>query len=234
MRDDAKEWFEQRGIIVTQEPTLNGPVYFEPTIRFYGHVVLNSARIGAYTYMAPSVEVIDAQIGRYCSIGGQAAIGLSIHPMTGISTSAAFYDDVFGGGHTGFQQTKPIRIGHDVWIGRRATILGGVNIGTGAIVAAGAVVVKDVPPYAVVAGNPGVVKKFRFDAATIDALLASKWWRFDLVKARASGIDLSSDDPMAAISRIQKLAQSNLLTLLPNKHHALFRDGGNLVFRREV
>ena len=61
----------------------------------------------------------------------------------------------------GFQEEKCIVVGDDVWIGRRAMIMPGIHIGTGAIVAAGAVVSKDVPDYAVVAGNPAVIKKYR-------------------------------------------------------------------------
>jgi len=65
-------------------------------------------------------------------------------------------------------------IGADVWIGRGATIMSGVMIGHGAIVAAKAVVTKTVPPYAIVAGNPARIIKFRFDHTTIEALLASR------------------------------------------------------------
>ena len=67
-------------------------------------------------------------------------------------------------------------IGNDVWIGANVTTLQGVSIGDGAVVAAGAVVVKDVPPYAIVGGNPAKVLKYRFDEDVITHLLALKWW----------------------------------------------------------
>lgn len=67
-------------------------------------------------------------------------------------------------------------IGHDVWIGYGATILSGVNIGNGAVVGAKAVVTKDVPPYAIVAGNPARIVKFRFTPRQINRLLAIAWW----------------------------------------------------------
>lgn len=70
----------------------------------------------------------------------------------------------------------PIVVGNDVWIGRRAMILSGVEIGDGAIIGAGAVVAKNVPPFAVVVGNPGKVVKYRFDADDIELLLSLKWW----------------------------------------------------------
>jgi len=67
-------------------------------------------------------------------------------------------------------------IGNDVWLGQNAFILSGVTVGDGAVVAANAVVTKDVPPYSIVAGNPATVKKFRFDAETIERLLSVRWW----------------------------------------------------------
>ena len=71
-------------------------------------------------------------------------------------------------------------VGNDVWIGQKATILPGVHIGDGAVIGANTVVAKDVPPYAVVVGNPAVVKKYRFDKETIDLLLELKWWDKDI------------------------------------------------------
>ena len=77
----------------------------------------------------------------------------------------------------GHNSTKgDIRIGNDVWIGAHATVLSGVTIGDGAVVGACAVVAKDVPPYAVVVGNPARVVKFRFEDDVIAKLLAIKWW----------------------------------------------------------
>jgi len=76
-------------------------------------------------------------------------------------------------------------IGNDVWIGQDATILPGVHIGDGVIIGANAVVAKDIPPYAIVVGNPGRVIKYRFDNKTIKLLLKLKWWdlpKKDLIK----------------------------------------------------
>lgn len=70
-------------------------------------------------------------------------------------------------------------IGHDVWIGYNAIILPGVNIGTGAVIGAGSVVTKDIPPYAIVGGNPAKIIKYRFSANKITTMLASKWWNWE-------------------------------------------------------
>jgi acetyltransferase-like isoleucine patch superfamily enzyme len=78
------------------------------------------------------------------------------------------------------------KLGNDIWIGEDAHILSGITIGDGAIIGAGAVVTKDVPPYAVVVGNPGKVHHYRFDIKTVNKLLKIKWWEWedDLIKER--------------------------------------------------
>jgi virginiamycin A acetyltransferase len=103
--------------------------------------------------------------------------------MTGFST---FPFNIFGHGwEEGFDFSTiaagfrgDTRVGNDVWIGMEATILPGVTIGDGAIVAAKSVVASDVPPYAIVAGNPARVIRRRFDDATIARLLAIAWWNW--------------------------------------------------------
>ncbi len=75
---------------------------------------------------------------------------------------------------------KKVTIGNDVWTGHNVNIMSGVNVGDGAVIAAGSVVTKDVPPYAVVAGVPATIKRFRFSEHIIARLLRSKWWELEL------------------------------------------------------
>lgn len=70
-------------------------------------------------------------------------------------------------------------IGHDVWIGDGVTVMSGINIGTGSIIAANSTVTKDVPPYSIVGGNPTKLIRKRFDSETIEFLLESEWWNID-------------------------------------------------------
>lgn len=155
----------------------------------------HSIELGAFSYQV-SGYCFAARIGRYCSFGEEVQIGRQNHPMDWVSTSPAFYlnDRLFGLGdgfrdaaayHSyGFQfkgpatKAKVTKIGNDVWIGHGAYIAAGVTIGDGAVVGAHAVVARDVPPFAVVAGNPAVIKKFRLDPWLITPMLRAKWWRF--------------------------------------------------------
>lgn len=124
-------------------------------------------------------------IGRFCAIatGARFVMNGANHAMSGFST---FPFNIFGNGwEKGFDTAsweKELRgdtvVGNDVWIGREAMIMPGVSIGDGAIVAARAVVAKDVPPYAIVAGNPAELVRTRFDEETVRRLLAVAWWNW--------------------------------------------------------
>lgn len=88
------------------------------------------------------------------------------------------------------------RIGNDVWIGRDVTLMSGVHVGDGAVVAYGSVVTKDVPPFAIVGGNPAKLIRYRFNACTIEALMASRWWDLPDELIQRDLLPLTAD-PMA-------------------------------------
>jgi serine acetyltransferase len=87
-----------------------------------------------------------------------------------------------------------IIIENDVWVGAKATIMSGVKISNGVVVAAGSVVTKDVPPYAIVAGNPAKIVKFRFDEIQIEKLLQISWWDWEEQKIRDNAMIMWSDN----------------------------------------
>jgi virginiamycin A acetyltransferase len=128
-------------------------------------------------------------IGKFCAIaeGARFIMNGANHAMSGFST---YPFNIFGHGwEKGFDVstwTREIRgdtvVENDVWIGMEAVVLPGVTIGDGSIVAARAVVSHDVPPYAIVAGNPARVVKMRFDARTVKRLLAIAWWDWPVEK----------------------------------------------------
>jgi len=128
-------------------------------------------------------------IGRFCAIaeGAKFVMNGANHAMSGFST---YPFNIFGSGwEEGFDPaswSQELRgdtvVGNDVWIGMEALIMPGVTIGHGAIVAARAVVSRDVPPYSIVAGNPAKVVKTRFDPETVERLLAVAWWDWPVDK----------------------------------------------------
>ena len=116
-------------------------------------------------------------IGRYCSIAGGARTLNIDHPMDLKSTHGFFFNPVLNYCGKGAMEYIPLAIGNDVWLGTNCMILPHARrIGDGAVIAAGAVVNKDVPPYAVVVGNPARVVRFRFPKEVIEELLVSRWW----------------------------------------------------------
>lgn len=146
----------------------------------------HQSRIGKYTYGTPLVFDFTNQykltIGNYSSIAREVVIFLdgnhrtdwiSMYPPNGFAITHGKYLKT----REGHPSSKgDVTIGHDVWIGYRSTILSGVTIHDGAVVAAGSVVTKDVPAYAIVGGNPAKLIKYRFSPKVIEKLLKIKWW----------------------------------------------------------
>ncbi|PUA26810.1 MAG: chloramphenicol acetyltransferase [Cellvibrio sp. 79] len=121
-------------------------------------------------------------IGRFCQIanGTQFIMNGAIHPLHGVST---FPFDLFGGEWTriGMENFQPPNkgdtcVGNDVWFGKGALIMPGVNIGNGAVIASHAVVTKNVPDYAIVAGNPARIVRMRYSDEDIKRLQEIAWW----------------------------------------------------------
>jgi len=150
------------------------------------NVILIDSKIDDFTYIASGTSISKAKIGKFCSIGSSCKIGLGKHPTKDfVSTHPAFFSKQKKAQKTFsdkdyFQETQPITIGHDVWLGSNVIIVDGVNISSGAIVAAGSVVTKDIPPYAIVGGVPAKIIKYRFEKEDIEKLLSTKWWDFKI------------------------------------------------------
>lgn len=141
------------------------------------------AEIGAYSYgsvLDPGVVPRGSRVGAYCSVGQDLIIRRRDHPVERPILHPFFYNSALGivaRDTIPLDRDNPLTIGHDVWIGDRVTILSGCkHIGNGAVLAAGAVITKDVPAYAIMGGVPAKVLKMRFAPAQIDALEHSKWW----------------------------------------------------------
>ena len=134
-----------------------------------------------YSYVGRDSALVCAKVGKFCSIATNVKIGMGTHRMDYLSTSPIFTELSNGLGHSWTTENmvepyKEVIIGNDVWIGERAMILGGVKVGDGAVIGAGAIVTKDVPPYAVVGGVPAKIIRYRFPEDQIDDLLKLQWW----------------------------------------------------------
>ncbi len=143
-------------------------------------VVDRQARIGSFTYIGFRCSIGRVEIGRYCSVADNVTIGPGEHPLSGISTSAALMEDAYAEMTSG-----ECRLGHDVWIGVDSIIRRGVILGNGAIVGANSFVNKTVPPFAIVAGSPARLIRFRFPPEIIAKIEASRWWDLEQEEARA-------------------------------------------------
>ncbi len=185
-------------------PNVAHPMEGFPQVCFIKNVVSNpNIIIGDFTYYD---DVEDSEnfernvlyhypfvgdkliIGKFCALATNVKFIMNgaNHKMSGLST---YPFQIFG---DDWERVMPkpeefpfkgdTVIGNDVWIGYDAVIMPGVKVGDGAIIAAKSVIVKDVPPYTIVGGNPGVVIRTRFCDETIHALLEIAWWNWDIEK----------------------------------------------------
>jgi acetyltransferase-like isoleucine patch superfamily enzyme len=156
--------------------------------------------IGTGSHGSPEIffegEGGSLSIGSYCSIAAGVKIFLAGEHRTRWVTTYPFNVLLnIGSNGDGHSLTKgDVCIGNDVWIAADALILSGVTIGDGAVIAARAVVAKDVPPYSIVGGNPAKVLRYRFEPATIEQLLAIRWWEWSEDKIRESLPIMLTDD----------------------------------------
>lgn len=152
----------------------------------YDNVLLNSCSLGDFTYIASGTQVSKTVLGKYCSIGPDCKIGLGKHPAKDfVSTHPIFFSTLKQAQITFaeknyFNEFAEINIGNDVWIGANTIILDGVKISDGVIIAAGSVVTKDMPAYAIVGGIPAKIMRYRFEINEINKLLEIEWWNADI------------------------------------------------------
>ncbi len=183
-------------------PTLSGMRQFDARSAFEPPVFVQATlpapcwiEVGAFTSISGGT-ISAARIGRYCAIAPDVTIGANEHPLDWLTCSRVAYYPVVHGwdafcrpDHVDFirANTTPFAgsfrvttLGHDVWVGQGAFIRAGVTLGSGCVVAARSVVTADVPPYAIVAGVPATIRRYRFPERTVERLMHLQWWRFSL------------------------------------------------------
>jgi virginiamycin A acetyltransferase len=161
--------------------------------------------IDDFTAINKNVEIMgNVKIGKYCAFARNITIQSDNHDYNRLALQHRFYKRIFE--QEPHKLSNTIIIENDVWIGTKALILGGINIGNGAIIAAGSVVTKNIPPYAIVAGVPAKVIKYRFSEEKIAILENLKWWDWSKEKIMQNRILFDTD-----ISNVSYEELSNII-----------------------
>jgi len=154
-----------------------------------------NSSIGKYSYVAPNTEIIHTKIGNFTSIAGDCLIGPGSHPVSWGSLSPVFCKgrnalDFHFSDHE-YDSFRETEIGHDVWIGAKTVVIAGVKIGHGAVVATGAVVTKDIPPFEIWGGVPARFIRDRFPEDVKKMLLECSYWDWPDEKIRLLAADIN-------------------------------------------
>lgn len=184
---------------VAGRPQVRTNVLVESRVDLKSCIFIGKVVVGYRSYASDTL-LRNVTIGRFCSIGRRCSIGAAKHDIGSFSSHPDF-------ARPDFDSDPQTIIGNDVWIGDNAVIVAGVTIGDGACVGGGAVVTKDVEPYAVVAGVPARLLRYRFGKSFADDLRNSGWWRYGqnlpAEAARAS-------DPISFLQTLKHLQPSEM------------------------
>lgn len=212
------------------DPTVLHPMAGQPRVVFLKPLIESEKiEVGEYTYYddpdaATAFEERNVlysygpeklRIGRYCALatGTRFLMAGADHPMVGVST---FPFAIFGGDWTestldivmNVESRGDTTVGNDVWLGYNTTVMPGVTIGDGAIIASGAVVTADVPPYTIVGGNPAKPIRKRFGDEEIELLLRAAWWDWPVELVTEHARTIMSGTPADVFA----IAEANGLT----------------------
>ena len=185
--------YRNKNVFLSFSDSISFTSFFEGANRIQKNTLF-SGRIGFGSYIGNNCQMQNVEIGRFTSIGSNVLVLTGSHPYTYpyVSTSPLFYSNrgqlgIVWEHDTKFNEIRKVentnisvKIGNDCWIGVNVLIVGGCVIHDGAVILSGAVVTKDVPPYAIVGGVPAEIRKYRFNKEDIDFLLRLKWWNKEL------------------------------------------------------
>lgn len=177
------------------------------------------SNIGRYSYTGANTVIKNAMVGKFNSISWNVSIGGNTHDLNHITThSFLVYPKWNMGGNGNWKSASEIcEIGNDVWIGSGATILRKVSVGNGAVVGAGSVVTKDIPPYAIVVGNPARVIRMRCEDKWIERLEKIQWWDFPEYVIKDNFDLFQADLTIDVIERLEKIKEEQARKDEPDK-----------------
>ncbi|MBV9740029.1 MAG: chloramphenicol acetyltransferase [Hyphomicrobiales bacterium] len=158
---------------------------------------LLESELGDYSYIVNDADMAYTIVGKFCSIAAMTRINPGNHPMWRASqahftyrASAYFEGEADEDAFFDWRRSHRVALGNDVWVGHGAIVLPGRRIGDGAVIAAGAIVTKDVPPYTIVGGNPARIIRPRFPRAIAERLSRLAWWDWSHGELRRALPDL--------------------------------------------
>lgn len=170
---------------------LYGAIIIAEGVKLYKTEISGNVEIGRYSSLwGPGIHLLSGinpiKIGNFCSIARNLTIQEYYHDYNKLTTyyigRNVFRDDI----KKEVKTKGSVVIGHDVWIGVNVTVLSGVTIGNGAVIGAGSVITKDVPPFAIMGGNPAKIINYRFSKERIDEIEQLKWWNWDMERIKAN------------------------------------------------
>jgi acetyltransferase-like isoleucine patch superfamily enzyme len=171
-----------------------------------GTYIARGVEIGRGTRINERSYLERCTIGCYCAIGGRLVVRSGNHHMQFLNIEEDLQVRTLGAASV-LSPYEPVTIGHGVWIGDSVVVCPGVRIGNGAVIGAGSVVTKDVPAYAIAAGNPARFIRWRYPEAVIATLQDVEWWLWDDDRLRRNRdlfeIDLTTVDPDELARRLR-------------------------------
>jgi acetyltransferase-like isoleucine patch superfamily enzyme len=213
------------GLRLAESAQIVGRLRFERPVSANNCSATGEVSIGMFCYFGRGCRIIDADIGRYCSIGRDVLVNMRNHPTSWLSTHPFQY-----GGTKHFEDYEEylmlnacltidkktlenrVKVGNDVWIGERVMILRGVTVGDGAILAAGSVVTHDVEPYMIVGGVPAHPIRPRFEPDLVRELVALRWWDWNIAPF---SWEIPYDRPWEAVEYLKRRIGTGAIEPLP-------------------
>ncbi|MFO7856826.1 MAG: chloramphenicol acetyltransferase [Paracoccaceae bacterium] len=170
--------------------------------------VVTDSTFGDYAYCAGFNQIVHTDVGKFSNIASFVRLNPGNHPQWRATQhhftyrAADYFDDAeHEAEFFAWRAAQRVTVGHDTWLGHAAVVLPGVSVGHGAIVAAGAVVAKDVPPYVIVGGVPAKTIKRRHPEALAERLIALAWWDWSHERLRAALDDFRALSAEAFVER---------------------------------